>query len=79
MVTTEIPIDGREVIRIVEALALLVVDEFLPGFCVRVSFSAHPTALRTVNNAVVANVATLHHVCLPEFIFFLPYLFLPHI
>ena len=79
MVTTEIPIDGQEVIRIVEALALLVVDEFLPGFCVRVSFSADPTALRTVDNAVVANVATLLHVCLPEFIFFLPYLFLPHI
>ena len=79
MVTTQILIDGREVILIVEALAALVVDELFPGFCARVSFSADPTALRTVNDAVVVDVATFHHVCLPEFIFFLPYLFLPHI
>ena len=79
MVTTQILINGREVILIVEALAALVVDELFPGFCARVSFSADPTALHSVNNAVVVNVAMFHHVCLPLFIFLLPYFFPPHI
>ena len=66
MVTTQILIDGREVILIVEALAALVVDELFPGFCARVSFSADPTALHSVNNAVVVNVSPLDHIILPQ-------------
>ena len=79
MVTTQLLNNGGEVILKVEALAALVFDELFPGFCARVSFSADPTALRTVNNAVVVNVATFHHVCLPLFISLLPYFSLPNI
>ena len=79
MVTTQTLNDGREVILKVETRAHLVVDELFPGFCVRVSFSADPTALRTVNNAVVVNVATFHHVCLSLFISLLPHFSLPNI
>ena len=66
MGTTQILIDRREAIRIVEALALLVIDELLPGFCLGVSFSAHLTALQAVNNAVVVNVSPLDHILLPQ-------------
>ena len=79
MITTQTLFDGPEVFRMMEALASLVIDELLPGFCVRVSFSADPTALRTVNNAVVVNVATFHHVCLSLFISLLPHFSLPNI
>ena len=65
MGTTQILINGREAIRKVEALALLVIDELLPDFCLGVSFSAHPTALQAVNNAVVVNGFPFYHILLP--------------
>ena len=55
MITTQTLFDGPEVIRMVEALASLVIDELLPGFCVRIPPSADTTALHTVNNAVIVN------------------------
>ena len=44
-----------------------VMDELLPGFCLRKSFSADPTALHPVDNAFVIDGSNFHR--LPLFIF----------
>ena len=68
MAVSQTLIDRIKVIGIGEAFAFLVIDEFLPGFRLRISLFADLAAFQAVNNAIVFNGSAFGHILLPLFI-----------